>query len=279
MKKKKDSKAIKIGVGIQKGGTGKTMATGLFCNVLSEKGFKVLAVDLDSQGNLTEFLTRVEDIYTFGENTTFEAMKNYDATKYIVNINENLDILPSEDFLSFFPRWLYTEHDVKKTGISRRMVLHATLEPVLKNYDYIIMDFPPNLGDVCTNGMAAVNYMLIVAECARWCYHAVPRYLEMIDHIHEEGEAIIGKPFCRPLGIVRSLIDQRHTSDNFYFDLLQEEFPELILNSVIKRKARVKEFAMTGIKRNSKADREAVNMYAGIVKEVLARVRTDQKTD
>ena len=67
---------ITISFGIQKGGVGKTTTTAITSYLLSKKS-KVLAVDFDSQGNLTAFLTK-RNIYDFTKNTVLEALKEKD---------------------------------------------------------------------------------------------------------------------------------------------------------------------------------------------------------
>ena len=81
---------ITISFGIQKGGVGKTTSCAITAHLLS-KDARVLAVDFDSQGNLTEFLTR-RDIYDFTGNTVLEAIKDKDPRPYIVNVKENESI-------------------------------------------------------------------------------------------------------------------------------------------------------------------------------------------
>lgn len=97
-----------ISFGIQKGGVGKTTTAGITAHLLS-RDFKVLAVDFDSQGNLTQFLTQ-QDIYDFTHQTALDACKAKDPHPYIVTITKNLHLLPSEDFLAGFDQWLFTEY-------------------------------------------------------------------------------------------------------------------------------------------------------------------------
>jgi chromosome partitioning protein len=71
--------------------------------------YKVLVIDFDSQGNAREFLTR-KHIYEFTGHTILEVCKQKDAAPYIQKITDNLHLIPAEDILSTFSRWLYTEH-------------------------------------------------------------------------------------------------------------------------------------------------------------------------
>lgn len=96
--------AVTISFGIQKGGVGKTTTTGITAYLLS-KLYRVLAVDFDSQGNLTQFLTQ-RNIYDFTKHTVLEACKEQDARPYIVRVSHTLNVLPAEDFLAGLPQWL-----------------------------------------------------------------------------------------------------------------------------------------------------------------------------
>lgn len=99
--------AITITMGIQKGGCGKSTTTGILSYLLNQNGYKVLAIDMDSQGNLTELLSE-KPSNEFIEKSVLEAMQQGDVKEYIVSIGENLDLLPANNFLATFPRWIYT---------------------------------------------------------------------------------------------------------------------------------------------------------------------------
>src|SRR5690606_28780554 len=92
-----------ITMGIQKGGCGKSTTTGILAHLLSRDGYKVLAVDMDSQGNLTELLAEKPSNDFLGK-SVLEAMQHYDVKEYIYPINEKLDLLPANNFLATFPR-------------------------------------------------------------------------------------------------------------------------------------------------------------------------------
>ena len=97
-----------ISFGIQKGGSSKTTTSGVTAYLLSQDK-KVLAIDMDSQGNLTEFLGR-KDVAHFSGQTVLKAMKEGDVTDYIFEITESLHLVPADDLLATFSRWLYNDH-------------------------------------------------------------------------------------------------------------------------------------------------------------------------
>ena len=140
-----------ISFGIQKGGSSKTTTSGVVSYLLSQD-YKVLAIDMDSQGNLTEFLGR-KDVASFSGQTILEAMQTGDVTNYIFEITESLHLVPADDLLATFSRWLYNDHRGNKTK-----VLYESLRPVMNQYDFIILDTPPALGDLTLNALFEEYY-------------------------------------------------------------------------------------------------------------------------
>lgn len=91
-------------MGIQKGGCSKSTMAGTLSYLLQQDGYRVLAVDMDLQENLTELLSE-QPFNAFMGGSILEAMQHSDAQKYRVPVTENLDLLPANNFLAPFPRW------------------------------------------------------------------------------------------------------------------------------------------------------------------------------
>ena len=106
----------------RKGGCGKSTTTGIVGYLLKENGYRVLAIDMDSQGNLTELLSEQPSNEFMGK-SVLEAIQQNNIKQYIVPISENLDLLPANNFLATFPRWIYTG----KTYKGKRFHLVETL--------------------------------------------------------------------------------------------------------------------------------------------------------
>src|SRR5690606_13568870 len=125
-----------ITFGISKGGCSKSTSSGITAFLLS-KSERVLAIDMDGQGNLTSLLTGEYDICNvFEEKTVLEAIINQDARPYIINIRDNLDLLPSNDYLATLSRRMF-EKRLKLDALEK------ALEPIMDHYDWIIIDTPP----------------------------------------------------------------------------------------------------------------------------------------
>lgn len=265
--------ATTISFGLQKGGVSKTTTSALSAYILAREGHRVLMVDMDSQGNASQFLTG-KSPYDFQGKTVLEACKTRDPKPYIVNVGGNLDLLPAEDLLATFSRWLFDEYKpelLQRGGNDPNallLVLRDTLSQVKDVYDYIILDLPPNLGEQTLNGMAASDYCVVLAQSEPFSYDALQRYLETLEHVHDRVN-----PDTKLAGILTTLLDARTALGNFIRDRIAEEYEDLVFNTVIRRKSRVIEFSFEGISDRNKADREVLDMYESFVKELKTRVK------
>lgn len=252
---------ITISFGIQKGGVGKTTTTAITSYLLSKMGYKTLAVDFDSQGNLTGMLTQ-RNIYDFTDHTVLQAIKEKDAAKYIHNVSDNLDILPAEDFLALLPQYLHREYKGKPAT-----VLRETLEPVKDNYDFILIDLPPNLGDHTINGLTASDYAVVMLQSEPFCYDALERYLEFLQGVktNANDELMLG-------GILTTMLDSRATLDNSILEQANSDYEDLVFSSVIKRRSRIKEYSIEGIQDRLKNDQIALEPYKKFIEELIQRV-------
>ena len=142
-----------IAVTNQKGGVGKTTTCAGLCGGLAKLGNKVLAIDLDPQGNLSFSLgVEVEDNFTI-----YDVMKgNCDITDAVIN-GDICDVVPSNILLSGL--------ELEMTGVGREYVLREQLGFIKKNYDYIILDTPPALSVLTINAYTASDELVIPMLC------------------------------------------------------------------------------------------------------------------
>lgn len=254
-----------ITVGLQKGGVGKSTTSGLLAYFLSQDGYKVLAVDMDSQGNLTELLTGHDTEY-FQDETILEAFKEQDAEPYIYRINENLHILPADDYLASFARVLYKEK--RNTYIGREdLALADMLEPIKNNYHFIIIDTPPSLGEPLINSICASDFVLVVAEGSEWAVKAIPRFLKTVDVIRRKRV-----PRLKVIGILRTLIDSRILDSRTFVKMMERKWPDLVFKEIIKRKAATGRIPSGGLFENKEL-KAAGKQYKEFYKELLDRVQ------
>lgn len=255
--------SISISYGIQKGGVGKSTSSGITSFLLSRIGYKVLAVDLDSQGNLTQFLSGVEDPGDdYFDRTVLEAMLDEDATEYIDKLTDNLHLLPSNDFTARMPRVLF-----QRFRADAPLALINCLEPVRDNYDFIILDLPPALSDQTINGLVASDYVVVMFETSKFCYNAVPRFLELVEEVR-----IRYNEDLKVAGILRTLADARRSDSKAFIELIEEDYPGLCFDTIIHRKAATGRLPVTRFENNSEL-KLAVEQYEVFLKELLERVK------
>jgi chromosome partitioning protein len=232
---------------------------------LASKKAKVLAIDFDSQGNLTQFLTQ-RNIYDFTKKTILEAVKEKDPRPYIYKITDHLHILPSEDLLATLSRYLYQEY---KGNILT--LLKETIEIVKDEYDYILIDLPPNLGEQTLNGLVASDYAVVMLQSEPFCFDALDRYLETLQLVQEKAN-----PNLVLAGILCTLLDSRTTLDTSILEKARADYEDVVFNSVIKRRNRLKEYVLTGIEVKMFAAKEGRKMVE-IVEESLKEYLKNKK--
>lgn len=255
--------AITITFGIQKGGVSKTTTTGVIAYLMAQEGNRVLVVDMDSQGNATNLLSQMEQDEYEGQ-TIIEAFQENDAQKYIINAAENIDVLPADDFLATFPRWLYKEYETTKKPIS--LALYELLYPLQDDYDYILIDTPPSLSENTTNAVCASDYVVVLAESSKWAFTAIPRFIETATHAKEKLN-----PGLEVLGILRTMNDSRRADSKAFVELIGDRYPELVFDTVIKRKAATGRLSIEGFFENKEIN-EALESYTNFYEELKNRM-------
>lgn len=250
-----------ITFGIQKGGVGKSTTSGIVAYLMAQEGKRVLVVDMDSQGNVTDLLTQ-QDVEYFEGKTILEALKTGDLKEYIYPVSENLHVVPSDDYLATLAQFLYREH---KGNPSTR--LKEILKKVDTEYDYIIIDTPPSLSEPMVNAVCASDHVVILAESSKWAFTAIPRFIETIEYARDNIN-----PGLQIAGILRTMNDVRRADSKAFVELIGEEYPEQVFDVVIKRKAATGRISFEGFEDNKELD-TAIEQYKIFYKELLDRVQ------
>ena len=263
-----------ITFGIQKGGASKTVSSCITSYILSHyDGAKVLLVDMDSQANATQTLTQ-KPSNDFDGSTVFELMKEVyenktiDAEaakeKYIVNIKENLDLLPASDSLSNFWRWIYTE--VIPNGDDYTNQLKNTLELFKDEYTHIIIDSAPDLSERMVMTLASSTDVVVMFEPSVSCLTGVPKYIETVEFVKENLN-----PSLHIAGVAPTIIDVRRKETSIYINQLKELFEEKVFNHIIQRKAETSRISLYGFENNPEI-KKAIQPYVEWVDELLNRL-------
>lgn len=250
-----------ITFGIQKGGVGKTMTSAVTAYLLAQKGFKVLCVDMDSQGNMSQFISGLDDLLDFENQTVLEAIKEENARAYIRVIDDNLHLLPADDFVATLSQYLLREY-----GGNPSLALHETLKPVHEFYDYIIIDTPPALSEQTINALGASTNVVIMFETSKFAYSAIPRFIDTIEAARENIN-----PELQIAGILRTLADAKRSDSKALLQIVKETYPDYVFDTVIHRRATTGRLPLYGLWENAES-KKAVSYHKKFLKELLNRV-------
>src|SRR5436305_8001620 len=198
----------------QKGGTGKTTAVRTLTDVFRRIELRVLAVDLDPQANLSDYLdVDPETSPTLGDVLAGRAKPRQAVHDGI--IPANLGLAEAELILG------------GKMG--RELALKKTLEQLKDDYDLILIDCPPSLGLLTVNALVAADYALLSAEAQYFAMQGVEQALEVIELARDSLN-----PNLEWLGVVLNIADMRTRHSREAFDSLREHYGEKLFETSIR---------------------------------------------
>ncbi len=181
--------AATISVLSQKGGTGKTTTVRTLTDVFRRIGLDVLPVDLDPQGNLSDYLDVDPDATpTVGDVLAGRAEHREAVHDGIVPANLGL-----------------AEAELALGGkMGRELALKKALRELKGDYDLVLIDCPPSLGLLTVNALVAADYALLSAEAQYFALQGVEQALEVIDLARDNLN-----PDLEWLGVVLNIADMR----------------------------------------------------------------------
>ena len=212
-----------IAVAIMKGGVGKTTSVLNIGAALAAKGHKTLLIDLDPQYNLSLALG-VEE----AQDNIYTAIKAKVAPPAL-EVTDNLYLIPSALELGRGEVEFNSEYE-------RERLLKKLLQPIKKDYDFIIIDCPPSLGILTVNAIVASDYIISPIESS---YLALKGYA-----ILSESIEIIGKEIDR---IFITRYDGRKIINRDILESLRESLGEKALQTVIRETVALSESPTQGV--------------------------------
>jgi chromosome partitioning protein len=246
----------------QKGGVGKTTTTINLGAALAEQGRRVLLVDFDPQGALSVGLgIQPHDI----DNTVYNLLMERDVTAHDVLFKTNvegMDLLPSNIDLSGAEVQLVHE-------VGREYVLGGVLQPVVADYDMILIDCQPSLGLLTINALAAANGVLIPLECEYFAMRGVALLMETIEKVSHRLNTNLAID-----GLLATMYDSRTLHTREVLASIVNGFGDQVFHTVINRTVRFPDATVAGEPITSfDSGSMGAASYRELAKEVLERWR------
>ena len=246
----------------QKGGVGKTTTTINLGAALAEQGRRVLLVDFDPQGALSVGLgIQPHDI----DATVYNLLMERGTTAHDVLIKtqvHGMDLMPSNIDLSGAEVQLVHE-------VGREYVLGGVLEPLVSEYDVIMIDCQPSLGLLTINALAAADGVLIPLECEYFAMRGVALLMETIEKVSRRLNTKLTID-----GLLATMYDSRTLHTREVLASIVNGFGDKVFHTVINRTVRFPDATVAGEPITSfDSGSMGANSYRELAKEVLERWR------
>ena len=253
-----------LSIANQKGGVGKTTTAINLALYISEFNIKTLLVDLDPQANATSGV---------GVDTNHIHHSVYDVLSNQYRVQdciyptafENLHLLPSSHSLA--------GADIELSGIaSRETILKQRLDPIMNDYEYIIIDCAPSLSLLTLNAFSFSNQLIIPVQCEYYALEGLAKLLNTVDLI----KARIN-PTLSVLGILLTMFDRRTSLNRQVVANAKNHFKTLIFDTIIPRNIRLAEAPSFGLPIALYEPKSSGSIaYYHLSKEVLKRAHATQ---
>ena len=212
----------------QKGGVGKTTTTVNLAAGLALVGQRVLAVDLDPQGNAT---------MGSGVDKRTLALTVYDVLLESASIVEARQRSPKGGYDVLGANRELAGAEVELVDLERReRRLKAALQAVTADYDFVLIDCPPSLSLLTLNGLCAAHGVIVPMQCEYFALEGLSDLVNTIKQVHANLN-----PELHVIGLLRVMFDPRVTLQQQVSEQLKAHFGDKVFNTVIPRNVRLAE--------------------------------------
>ena len=246
----------------QKGGVGKTTSTINLGAALAELGRRVLIVDFDPQGGLSLGLGVNAHSLPL-ENTVYYALMSADA-----NIDE-IVLKSSVAGLDFLPanRDLGTAETTLGAEIGGQQYLKRALARLRPEYDVILIDCQPTMGQLTINALVASDEVIVPLQCE---YFALHGFIELKGNIEKVKSFL--NPELRLVGILATMYEKKTLHNREVLTAILEKYPEDVFDTIISKTIRFAETTVAGEPITAYASSSGgAQSYRRLARELIAR--------
>jgi len=262
-----------IAIGNFAGGIGKSTMTAVTAYQLAKRGNKVMVIDSDAQGNATSDLIET----TFPDHIRqryglVDVYERHTTEGAISHANDNLD-------------YIWNDARIERIGVAgeripeaqRGLILSEAIAPIANDYDYILLDLPPAAANLAsTNALIASDYIVVPTPMTTKGRRNTSKFISILQNL-----AATGQTHYELVGIFIYMMFPTSIADQPHVDLMHSTFGTALMTNQISHRKRVEAYFENGITDRPKDhwDKNAMQMYAGVIDEMLARIKIIEKSE